>query len=103
MAAKKTKRPKSAATEAAGDFPKYFIVQLQRDSGVHYVACEAIVSVNSEKLPAAIRRELETAFDIAVRDQPMRVMGLPMPSDEYGGWIAFQMSLQMSTDIDPND
>lgn len=84
------------ASGSPSDFPEYFIVEVKRDSGLHYVVCEAVVAVKAETLPPAVASEVSAAFTDAVRGQGWRVCALPNPGAEGTAWMALQMKTQIS-------
>lgn len=80
------------AAEVSDDFPRYFLVKMPVQEGFHYIVCEAVISVNGDKLPDAVKNAVQHAFRDAARGDPGEVIALPNPGGAQDSWIAFQMS-----------
>lgn len=74
------------------DFPEYFLVRVQTDEGWQLVTCQAISSINEDKLPGSMRETARGEFGRRLKPELMEVIGLP-PLDDGLGWVAMQSSL----------
>ena len=75
---------------------RFYLLKVADETGTYYVLCQALVEVDEQALPGAVRSAVDEEFRTRAADLRVDVCEIANPSEDRSlGWIALQTKVQV--------